>query len=397
MKPTFYLFPLLLTLCFASGHSQPVWTQKADYAGNPRFDFAGFSLNGFGYFGGGRYASPLNALSEWQEFNPSANTWQLISPMPLPFTGLSAFECAGNGYVVNGANDVTYNWDTYLYNQPGNVWSTGVPFTFPRLFAASTGDGAKGFVIGGYEGAANPMCDLWEYDPVLEAWTEKTPLPVTASRFNATAFAVNGGIFVFGGSDGKAPLNDLWRYDTATNLWSQKTSIPGVERERSISFVIGSEAYIIGGVPSGTPTLKEVWKYHAATDTWTQLPDFPGTNAPIGGVGFEINGKGYIVCGNGTSECWEFDPGEVGIADIMPSSRFRVYPNPSDGIFNIGLTPEGSEKINGIEIFNSQGLHVFMSSFSETKIDLSSQPNGLYFIRAETSGGTMTNRLILLH
>jgi hypothetical protein len=76
-------------------------------------------------------------------------------------------------------------------------------------------------------------------------------------------------------------------------------------------------------------------------------------------------------------------------------SVLQVYPNPSNGIFNLELTPEGSEKINTIEIFNSLGLLVFKSLYPETMIDLSSFPEGLYLVRVETSSGILTQRLLL--
>jgi hypothetical protein len=66
----FIVFSLLL---HAAGICQPTWTQKADHSGAPRYDFAGFSLNGKGYIGGGRYGGAFNALSEWQVYDPASD------------------------------------------------------------------------------------------------------------------------------------------------------------------------------------------------------------------------------------------------------------------------------------------------------------------------------------
>ena len=130
--------------------AQVVWTQKSNHLGAARLAYAGFSINGKGYFGGGAYGGSFNAISEWQEFNPLLNSWNIITPMIYPFKGLTAFEIGGFGYVANGVNTAFYNYDTFKYNQAGNNWSTLSSLVYPRLYSTSTANGSKGFIIGGY-------------------------------------------------------------------------------------------------------------------------------------------------------------------------------------------------------------------------------------------------------
>ncbi|MCX6276427.1 MAG: T9SS type A sorting domain-containing protein, partial [Bacteroidetes bacterium] len=362
--------------------SQPVWTQKSNYSGVARFDFAGFSLNGKGYIGGGRYGGPFNSISEWQEYNPVSDSWNIITPMTYPFTALSAFEIAGTGYVMNGVNDAFYNYDTFRYNQAGNNWSTGAQNNYPRLYASGVSNGVKGYIIGGYGFSAESLNDLWEYNPVLDAWTEKDTLPLSAARYYASAFSILGNVYVFGGTNDFGNLNDLWKYDTATTHWTQMSSMPSVERMQSLSFVINNEAYVVGGSLNGTNS-KEVWKYDAITDTWTALPDFPGLNAPFGGVAFTINGKGYIVTGNGTSECWEFDPG-INNTTENPAESITVSlsPNPVVGISVLQFKERNTAGYT-IEITNSLGVIVktLRTNLTEVFIDRKELTTGIYFAR----------------
>jgi hypothetical protein len=74
-----------------------------------------------------------------------------------------------------------------------------------------------------------------------------------------------------------------------------------------------------------------------------------------------------------------------------------VYPNPTSGMINIGIHPETSEKINRIEIFNSSGHQIISSSDRSTQIDLMPFPPGLYLLRAETTSGTLTKRIVLIN
>ncbi len=62
------------------------------------------------------------------------------------------------------------------------------------------------------------------------------------------------------------------------------------------------------------------------------------------------------------------------------NTTVSIFPNPSTTIFNI--TINDGETIKSVEVFNLVGQTVFTSSNS--LINLSNQPNGLYFIKATT-------------
>src|SRR3569832_134852 len=208
---------ILLLFCVLPFIGSALWSLLACFPGPPRPDFAGFSTTGVGYIGGGRRAGPFNSLSDWQQFNPIANSWSAVTAMPYPFTALNAFAINGDGYVVNGVNDATYNYDTFKFNSAGNNWSTEAAFSYPRLYATSAALGNKAYVIGGYGFAAEPLKDLWEYDALLNNWTERQALPLSSARHDATGFSAAGNVYVFGGTDDMSYLHDLWKHDTTLN------------------------------------------------------------------------------------------------------------------------------------------------------------------------------------
>jgi len=72
--------------------------------------------------------------------------------------------------------------------------------------------------------------------------------------------------------------------------------------------------------------------------------------------------------------------------------QIRIYPNPSHGIFNI----EGiQEKVN-IKIFNAFGEEILNNEMTlPEKIDLSTQADGVYFIRIFTSDGVHYEKLVI--
>ena len=77
-------------------------------------------------------------------------------------------------------------------------------------------------------------------------------------------------------------------------------------------------------------------------------------------------------------------------------NQVALYPNPTNGIFNIkmdGLLPKT------LELYDLKGQKIFFKNeFTNTeekiKIDISSVPSGIYFIKIETENNTITKRII---
>ncbi|OQX72201.1 MAG: hypothetical protein B6D61_14685 [Bacteroidetes bacterium 4484_249] len=75
-----------------------------------------------------------------------------------------------------------------------------------------------------------------------------------------------------------------------------------------------------------------------------------------------------------------------------------VYPNPSDGIFNLTAFHDitGSQNLLGLEIINNTGKTIYTMENVPLKIDLSNQPKGIYFIKIETKNGIYTKKILIL-
>jgi hypothetical protein len=83
--------------------------------------------------------------------------------------------------------------------------------------------------------------------------------------------------------------------------------------------------------------------------------------------------------------------------DISISDLFNIYPNPTSGKFSIKYSGTGS-MIKGLTIYNGYGDKVYSNqeSFtSEIKIDISTLPNGIYFLQMNTPDGSFATKKMI--
>lgn len=83
-------------------------------------------------------------------------------------------------------------------------------------------------------------------------------------------------------------------------------------------------------------------------------------------------------------------------AASFEANQVAIYPNPSNGIFNIGF---GNLNPNKIEVYDISGKLILQKNTlelvdKETNIDLSNTSNGVYFVKISTENNTITKRII---
>jgi hypothetical protein len=85
-----------------------------------------------------------------------------------------------------------------------------------------------------------------------------------------------------------------------------------------------------------------------------------------------------------------------GILEPGTEEAFEIYPNPSSGSFHI-LSQELQTK--SLEVYNVWGAKIFSEVMTEKMVDvdfnISSEPEGIYFVRIYTNKSPITRKLIL--
>jgi hypothetical protein len=90
----------------------------------------------------------------------------------------------------------------------------------------------------------------------------------------------------------------------------------------------------------------------------------------------------------------------AGISEQSNNESFLIYPNPSDGIFNLTVNLNSFQFIS-ITILNSLGQEIYCANDSpstsfKNQIDLSSQPAGIYVVQLKLNDEIFSKKILII-
>lgn len=314
---------LLLIGLSATGLSSEAWNTKSNFGGVARHRGTGISVGNRGYMGLGHYnGSGTNILfNDWWEFDPGTNTWSQKANYPFPTYAASSFKIGMKCYVGTGVSAGNL---FYAYDPIANTWTAIEPVPMGATDQVGFSVNNKGYYLYSNQ--------LYEYDATLDQWTLKNTVPFFPSSWCST-FTIGEKAYVKSGTQ-------LYEYKPATDEWAARANFPGLASGGSAAFAVKGKGYIVCGYIGWLSELSdEVWEFDPALNVWTQLDDFPGSARRFSS-GFAIGNKGYIGIGTtGTNmrDFWEFDE-LLGAAETsLP--EVSLYPNPTTGYITVsGIT-----------------------------------------------------------
>lgn len=334
------------------------------------------------------WSAPLNA-------DGSTGAWTQQSSMPV---GRAHFVLSvWNGYVyactggITGdmsSNDCTY---AKLQSDGGlGPWSSVQTMSLAagsvpvRRYASGTAYGGYLYILGGADGSAYNMVYYAPLDSdtgAIGTWQASTSF--ATARTAAATFAVNGYLYVLGGStssDGSsgyldtvqiAPLNPT---TGAVGTWQPTASLVRPRALFNLS-VANGYVYVYGGTnATGGLTMIEQAPILASGQLglWQRSGSSSFSNARSGGTGAIANGYIYLSSGRSSGGTYFSD---VQYASLSTIARTAMYSKQIDlasdatiaGITYTGVLPEGSAVT--YRIANSNGVF-------GTQLPASSVPSG---------------------
>lgn len=276
------------------------WTKKKPMA-LASHHVALAELNGKIYVIGG-FVPPKSGPPAWEpinnawEYDPAADSWKALAPMPTKRGSPNAAAVNGKVYVIGGASTHPGSKETVVhptrphrsvdvnevYDPVTNTWATRSPMPTARNHAAVGAVNNKIYVIGGRIGAAFMLVPastvdiVEEYDPATDQWGGlKRSMPTPRSAMTWGTY--KGKIYVAGGEMRNAQSYGAYRavegYDPVANSWSILPPML-VPRHGLAGDVIGNRLHLVSGdVQSlGGLQLPEVQPHTELHDA-LELPD----------------------------------------------------------------------------------------------------------------------------
>ena len=256
-----------------------------------------------------------------------AGTWVTLAPMNEPRQELAAAELDGRVYAVGGLGGRANA--TEIYDIATNTWSLGADLPVGTDHAWAVALGGQLFV------GAGTSNRVFSYDPAADAWTDVAPSTFFHGGTPAAA-ALDGRIYVAGGTGGGMVGNEVDVYDPAANTWTTLAPM-GCARNHTAGGVIGGRLYVAGGRPGNQSCLEA---YDPAANTWTPRASMPtGRSGVAGGVVgnclYVFGGEGNAADPNGifheveaydpaTDEWFELPPMQTGRHGIYAAVRGRA-------------------------------------------------------------------------
>jgi peroxiredoxin/N-acetylneuraminic acid mutarotase len=253
------------------------WTKKKQMP-RPAHHAALASYNGKIYVSGG-FVPPQNTQiptgGAWQpidnvwEYDPAADSWKALAPLPTKRGAAVAAEVGGKIYVIGGATTVDGSKEPFftfmgaakdlstneVYDPATNKWESRKPMAVPRNHAFAAAVKGKIYVIAGRTGhgfimSATNTNAVEAYDPVADMWSG--PLERIPNARSGGGCGTDGRrIYVAGGEVTTAAIAGAFRgveaYDPALNIWITLPSMP-LPRHGVAGAVIGNEFHLVSGM-----------------------------------------------------------------------------------------------------------------------------------------------------
>ncbi len=296
------------------------WWEVAFYNGFPCSDGVMFVIDDKAYFGTGYDGD--DRLTAFSVYDITGNSWKSIADFPgAARTGAVAFSIDGKGYVGTGYDGEDELSDFWEYNPSTDTWKQVADFLGgARYKAVSFAIGGKGYVGTGYDGRY--YNDFYSYDPGSDTWEEITPSYGGRSRRGAATFVIGTKAYLVSGMDNGVYLDDVFEFDSSNGTWTEKREISASDDDASydddyttiaridgVGFSVNGKGYLVTGGPGSM--INNVWEYDPGSDLWAEKTSFEGT-ARTDAVGFGYGNYGYVGTGRSSSyyfyDMWCFDP-----------------------------------------------------------------------------------------
>lgn len=200
---------------------------------------------------------------------------------------------------------------------------------------------------------------LAQVNPALNTWTTETALPQALQEASVTA--LNGQVYLVGGSNFQGRSNATYVFDPAAHTWTTRAPYPGTARDHIGIAASTGFVYLVGGITAWPgPAVTTVQRYDPTNDTWADVAPLP---LPRGAAGVAVMNRKIYVAGGlrdgaAVNDFTAYDPvtNTWETLPAMPTARDHLVAVALNGkVYAIGGRP-GSNAACGplttVEVYN---------------------------------------------
>jgi N-acetylneuraminic acid mutarotase len=310
--------PSLPSTVYAYTPSTNAWA-PAGQMETPREGAGAAAVNGLIYVIGGHVSGGI-ASGVTEAYDPASHAWITgLTPMPTPRAHLAVVTDGVYVYALGGDTTGSNGGIVAVverYDPAANTWLTLEPMPSPGSFFAGGVLGGRIVVAGaGANGGISSAVHL--YDIAANTWSAGPSMP--GGRSMMAAAVANGGLYVVGGN-GPSP-HETWVYVPATAQrpagWARAGSIL-TSRSQLAAAVVSDVVYAIGGMvpgsnPAETFAANEALSTHSA-DLYmpSSGPSGGGESSSLPSVQWESS-HGSVASVNGSGTAHANMPGHTTI------------------------------------------------------------------------------------
>ena len=312
----------VVLLLAGTAFTQARWARLAPFP-EPDEELYGVAAGGKIYVLGGFGAG--KARGAVFEYDPAGDRWTKKKPMARPVHHQAMLEYQGKIYLFGGFVFPTTGagWEpvdnAWEYDPAADTWKALAPMPSKRGSAVVAEVGGKMYLIGGAttvqgskepaingNGPANVVTTNDVYDPATNTWQSRAPMAL--GRNHAFAGAVNGKIYVIGGRVAHAFVtvssntDIVEEYDPATNTWAGLKAKMPTARSGGGWGTYNGRIYVAGGEVATADyagAFRALEVYEPATNTWTKMPPMPMPRHGVAGA--VLGSRLHLVSGMITS------------------------------------------------------------------------------------------------
>jgi N-acetylneuraminic acid mutarotase len=317
-------------------------------------------MSAFALFFAGVCLLALPVSTQSVEPEPDRGVWRMAAPVPTKRTEVAAATLHDKIYVVGGFEQPGFGNLMNLaitavveeYDPAIDRWTTKAPMPVGLHQAGIGVTGGRLYVIGGYTQSKfsvwHPVATVYAYDPITDTWTERAPMPTSRGALSVTEH--EGKLYAIGGYDRKANTRAVEVYDPVRDTWAPRAVLPTPRDHLAVATVSG-RVYAIGGRLNGDyrQNLSVTEVYDPVADRWARAADLPTARSGI--TASVVGGRVYVFGGEGDEGTFRENEAYDPTRDVwqsmalMPTGRHGLGSAVVQGRIHVisgGPTPGGS-------------------------------------------------------